>query len=64
MGKINLSSIRSCIENANDTFHKITEDKPFEMHIVSRSTPESIDSMLSKANDMIRNIPSFTQTGS
>jgi hypothetical protein len=64
MGKINLSSIKSCIESANDTFHQITEDKPFEMRIVNCGSPDSVDGMLQKANEMIKNIPSFTQTGS
>ncbi|GEM_PF-1929661 len=64
MGKINLSSIKSCIENANDTFHQITDEKPFEMRIVSCGSQDTVDTMLQKANEMIKNIPSFTQTGS
>lgn len=64
MGKINLSSLKSCIESANESFRKIEEEKPFEMHIVSIGKPDNLDSMIRNTQKMLQNLPGFSQTGS
>lgn len=64
MGKINLSSLKSCIESANRSFRKIEEEKPFEMHIVSAVKPDNLDSLVRDTQKMLQNLPRFSQTGS
>lgn len=64
MGKINLSSLKTCIESANRSFRKIEEEEPFEMHIVSSAKPDNLDSMVRNTQNMLQNLPSFSQTGS
>lgn len=64
MGKINLSSIKTCIESANQAFLKIEDEKPFELRIVASTKSDSIDSMIDNAQQMLKNMPSFSQTGS
>lgn len=64
MGKINLSSLKTCIESANQSFLKIEEQKPFEMHIVTGNNPDTVDSLIQCTQKMLKNIPTFSQTGS
>lgn len=64
MGKINIASLKSCIESANQSFRKIEEEKPFEMHIVSTGKQDNLDSMIRNTQKMLQNLPSFSQTGS
>jgi len=64
MGKINLSSLKTCIESANRSFQKIEEQKPFEMHIVTGNSPDNVDSLIQSTQKMLKNIPTFSQTGS
>lgn len=61
MGKINLDSIKSCLETANDSFNGMNEDRAAEKSGKAGRKPESIDSMLDNANEMMKNIPTFTQ---
>jgi hypothetical protein len=64
MGKINVSSLKTCIESANRSFRQIQEEKPFEMHIVSGNKADNVDSLIQSTQNMLKNIPTFSQTGS
>ncbi|PWN05338.1 hypothetical protein [Rhodohalobacter mucosus] len=64
MGKINLSSLKSCVESASQSFRKIEDEKPFEMHIVTGNNPDTVDSLIQSTQKMLKNIPTFSQTGS
>lgn len=61
MGKINLDSIKSCLETANDSYKKMKEDRKTEKSVNADNKHESIDSMLDNANEMMKNIPTFSQ---
>ncbi|MEX0660775.1 MAG: hypothetical protein WEA58_01945 [Balneolaceae bacterium] len=61
MGKINLDSIKSCLDTANDSFQELKEDSAADKSEKAEKKPESIDSMLNNANEMMKNIPTFTQ---
>lgn len=63
MGKINLSNLKSHIESASDVYHKIEQEKKPALRVIKTNTPESVDSLMSRTQEMLRNIPSFTQTG-
>ncbi len=60
MGKINLDSIKSCLDTANISFKDLKEERVAEKTNQSKK-PESIDSMLDNAHEMMKNIPTFTQ---
>ncbi|MDX1592514.1 MAG: hypothetical protein R3283_11145 [Balneolaceae bacterium] len=64
MGKINVSSLKTCIESANRSFRQLENEKSFEMHIVSGSKTENVDSLIQSTQNMLKNIPTFSQTGS
>lgn len=62
MGKINLDSIKSCLETANDSYKKMKEDRKTEKSVNADNKHESIDSMLDNANEMIKIFPPFHRT--
>jgi hypothetical protein len=64
MGKINLSSLKSHIERANESFQKIEDEKPVVMRLTSVKSPDSIESMLHNTHEMLKNIPACSKTGS
>jgi hypothetical protein len=64
MGKINLSSLKSHIENASESYQKLQAEKPVEMRVIRNSEDDSIETLLNNTQNMLRNIPSFSQTGS
>ncbi|TVR27249.1 MAG: hypothetical protein EA390_14055 [Balneolaceae bacterium] len=63
MGKINLSSLKSCIESANESYQQIESEKPAELQVVELKKADSMDELLQNADEMLRNIPSLPKTG-
>jgi hypothetical protein len=63
MGKINLSSLISCIESANESYQQIEAEKPAELQVVELKKADSMDELLQNADEMLRNIPSLSKTG-
>jgi len=61
MGKINLDSIKSCLDTANDSFKGLKEDRAAEESDKAEIKPENGDSILDNVDEMMKNIPTFTQ---
>ena len=63
MGNINLSSLKSCIESANESFQQIESEEPAEVQIVELKKADSMDELLQNASEMLRDIPSLSKAG-
>ncbi len=63
MGKINLSSLKSFIESANESYQQIESEKPAEPQVVELKKADSMDELLQNADEMLRDIPTLPKTG-
>lgn len=64
MGKININSLKRCIENAQESFAELEKKRTVSVRSVPCSASNDIDSMLNRTRNMMDNIPVFSQTGS
>jgi len=64
MGKINLDSLKSCIENAKDSFNKMEANRPAKIRSINSGSSGDIDAMMNSTRALMDNIHTFARTGS
>ena len=64
MGKINLDSLKSCIENAKDSFNKLEANRPVKIRVMNNCDSSNIDAMMSNRCTLMDNIHTFARTNS
>jgi len=64
MGKINLDSLKSCIESAKDSYNKVEANRPGKIRAINSSNSSNIDAMMNNTRALMNNIHTFSRTGS
>lgn len=64
MGKINLDSLKSCIESAKNSYNKVEANRSGKIRVMNSSNSSNIDSMMNSTRALMDNIHTFPRTGS